>query len=129
MSSKTPPNYKRIEMPDQTPVSIPSGFRRPPTLQEQIRSLIRHEGYQQAVNSGIVESIDEADDFDVDDEEFPSSKWEYEADEADFRALARAESQAAAIEQKRAAQRSKSKKATKVAPKSPDAPEADTDEE
>ena len=46
------------EILDNTPVAIPAGYRKPPTLQKQIRTLLRHERYQQAVESGEIESIE-----------------------------------------------------------------------
>lgn len=74
------------EIPDSTPIAIPAGFRKPPTLQEQIRSLVRHESYQRLVDSGEIESFDEADDLDIDpsDGDF-TTPWENDADEHDTR--------------------------------------------
>lgn len=99
MSSK---DTKRYETLDNTPMAIPVGFKRPPSLQEQIRGLIRHERYQQLVNDGSIESLEEADDFDIDDDGDPPSRWEHEADETDFRQLIRQEEK---NEQRRAARK------------------------
>jgi len=70
------------ELLDQTPVAIPVGFKKPESLQDQIRRLIRMEQYQALVNSGEAESLEESDDFDI-DEDMPdfSSPWELQADE------------------------------------------------
>lgn len=119
------------EIPDPTPVAIPSGFRRPPTLQEQIRALVRHERYIAGVNNGEIESIEEADDFDVDDEEFPASRWEFEADEQDLRALVRHETNRVKREEKlreAAEQRKPKKKVSAKAKEESPAPVADDEE-
>ena len=67
------------EVSDPTPVEIPVNFRRPETLQEQIRRLIRTEMSAQALNEGK-ETFDEADDFDIEPDE-PRSKWELDDDQ------------------------------------------------
>lgn len=65
------------EIPDPQPISIPSGFKRPETLQEQIRRLIRSEELENIANQHDVDTFEEAEDFDVDDETFdPSSPYE-----------------------------------------------------
>lgn len=56
------------EIPDPTPIEVPLKFQRPPTLQEQIRQMIRSESLR-ATLSEEAESFEEADDFDIDDEE------------------------------------------------------------
>lgn len=73
------------EVGDPKPVATPAGFRRPPTLQEQIRSLVRHENYQKLVDSGEIESFEDADDFDVDDDVPMLTPYENSADEQDLR--------------------------------------------
>lgn len=65
----------RFESLDDTPVSVPVKFNRPPSLHEQIKSLIRREVSQTAVNSGM-ESFEEADDFEVGDDYDPQSPYE-----------------------------------------------------
>lgn len=67
------------EVSDPTPVEIPVNFRRPETLQEQIRRLIRTEMSVQALNEGK-ETFDEADDFDIEPDE-PRSQWELDDDQ------------------------------------------------
>lgn len=54
------------EIPDQTPVEIPIGFKRPLTLQEEIQRAIRGEMSRQAAAEGM-ESFEEANDFDTED--------------------------------------------------------------
>lgn len=56
------------EVPDPTPVAWPAGVRRPETLTEQIRRLVRLEVSQVAAAQGM-ETFEEADDFDVDDDD------------------------------------------------------------
>lgn len=68
------------EVPDQTPVNIPLKFRAPPTLQEQIRAMVRGELSQVAAQQGH-ETFEEADDFDVDDDYDPRSPWELDFDQ------------------------------------------------
>lgn len=56
------------EIPDPRPMSLPSGWDRPLSLSEQIKRMVRVELSRQAVDDGQ-ESFEEADDFDVEDEE------------------------------------------------------------
>lgn len=65
---------------DPTPTSIPAGFRRPPSLIEQMRSMIRNEFSEAAAQAGR-ESFEEANDFDLPDEpDDPTTPWEIAAD-------------------------------------------------
>lgn len=63
------------EIPDPTPVTIPSGFRRPPTLQEQVQRLVRGELSRRAAEQGF-ETFEDADDFDVEGDEDPHTPFE-----------------------------------------------------
>lgn len=65
----------RHEYPDPTPVEMPLGFKRPPTLQEEIQRLIRVQMSQAAQDSGM-ETFEEADDFEVDEDPDPLSPYE-----------------------------------------------------
>lgn len=56
------------EIPDPTPMAWPAGVRRPETLTEQIRRLVRLEVSQAAAAQGM-ETFEESDDFDVDDDD------------------------------------------------------------
>lgn len=56
------------EIPDQTPIEIPTHLRRPLTLQEEIKRFIRIEASLAAQNDGL-ESFEEADDFEIDEME------------------------------------------------------------
>lgn len=69
------------EIPDPTPVEIPVGFHRPPSLREQFARFMREELSARAVDAGM-ESFEEADDFDVpDDPPDPASPWELNFDQ------------------------------------------------
>lgn len=56
------------EIPDQTPVEMPIGYRRPLTMEERMQKYIREEMSRRAADDGM-ESFEEADDFDVEDED------------------------------------------------------------
>lgn len=69
-------NDRGHEVPDPTPVEWPAGVRRPETLTEQIQRLVRVQMSQFAEEQGL-ETFEEADDFDIDDEEgAPFSPYE-----------------------------------------------------
>lgn len=57
----------RYEYPDPTPVEMPLGHQTPPTLAEQIKSMIRYE-MSEAMDDDGYETWEEADDFDVDED-------------------------------------------------------------
>lgn len=56
------------EIPDQTPVEVPLSFKKPLTLAEEVRRMVRNELSQVAENQGA-ETFEEADDFDVEDDD------------------------------------------------------------
>jgi len=64
------------EVPDPKPLEIPVGFKRPETLQEQIRRLVHSEHFQRDREAAGEETFEEADDFDVDDDFDPSTPYE-----------------------------------------------------
>lgn len=73
-----PHNEKGEEILDPTPVAMPVGFHRPPSLAEQVRRLVRTEFSRQAAALGE-ETFEEADDFDCGDD--PELKSKYELDD------------------------------------------------
>lgn len=74
---------KGRENPDPTPIALPIGVRRPPTLQEQIARLVRDETFRAALERHELESLEEADDFDIDDDTFdPTTPYETDFDMA-----------------------------------------------
>lgn len=68
------------EVLDATPVAMPVGWSRPPSLQDQVRRFVRQELSRQAAEAGM-ETFEEADDFDVGDDFEPSSPWELTFDQ------------------------------------------------
>lgn len=65
----------RHEYPDPTPVEMPLGFKRPPTLQEEIQRIVRIQLSQQAQAEGF-ETFEEANDFEMDEDPDPLSPYE-----------------------------------------------------
>lgn len=63
------------ELPDPTPVSVPSGWARPPSIQDLMRQFIRQEFSRQALQDEQ-ETFEEADDFEVDEDPDPLSQYE-----------------------------------------------------
>lgn len=63
------------ENPSPERLSMPSGFERPLTLQEQVQRLVRSSLSRYAEMQGF-ESFDEADDFDIEDEIEPHTPYE-----------------------------------------------------
>lgn len=63
------------EVPDNTPVAVPAGFKHPESLHDQIRRLIQVEKLN--IDGEEMESFEEAEDFDIEDESFdPHSPYE-----------------------------------------------------
>lgn len=63
------------ELPDQRPVEWPANIKRPLSLQEEIQRFVRVEMAQRAADYGF-ETFEEADDFNVEDEEDFVSPYE-----------------------------------------------------
>lgn len=63
------------EKPDDTPVAPPIGYKKQPSMVENIRAMVQRELSLAAQNAGA-ESFEEADDFDVGDDYDPSSPYE-----------------------------------------------------
>lgn len=62
---------------DPTPVSIPLRFQRAHNLNEVVRQMVRSEELRRLADMAGHETFDEADDFNIDDEEMdPSSPYE-----------------------------------------------------
>lgn len=74
----------RREELDATPVEWPLHLKRPPTLAEEIQRLVKMEVSRVAEEAGL-ESFEEADDFDLDDEDgVPTSPHELNDLQADM---------------------------------------------
>ena len=66
----TQPRYdeNNREIMDQTPVAMPVGFEKPESLQSMIKRMVKNEKAMEE-EFGQVETMEEADDFDVDESE------------------------------------------------------------
>lgn len=64
------------ELLDGTPMAPPIGYRKQPSLSDQIRAMVRSEKLRLEVESAGAESFEEADDFDVGDDYDPRSPYE-----------------------------------------------------
>jgi len=71
------------EVMDSTPMAVPIGMKRPESLVDQMRSMIRRELSEAAAQHGR-ETFEEANDFEVDDDpDDPTTPWEHAADADD----------------------------------------------
>lgn len=70
-------NERGHEVPDQTPVEVPTGLRRPPSIHEEIKRFIRSELSRQA-QANEMETFEEADDFEIDDSEIDDLPTPYQ---------------------------------------------------
>lgn len=73
-------NERGHEVPDATPVAMPVGFRKPESLQDQIQRLVRNELSARAASQGM-ETFEEADDFDVGDDDGDNFRSKHELDD------------------------------------------------
>lgn len=64
------------ELLDPTPMAPPVGYKRQPSLSEQIREMVRSERLAADLDGLGFETLEEADDFDVGDDFDPSSPYE-----------------------------------------------------
>lgn len=65
------------ELPDPTPLEVPLGVKRPASLQEQIQAMIRSAVSSAAERNGH-ETFEEANDFEIDDDDFTDQMTEHE---------------------------------------------------
>lgn len=68
------------EIPDPTPMEPPLGYKRSPSLAEQIRTMVRSEQLALAAEAAGAETFEEADDFNIGDDYDPQSPYENEFD-------------------------------------------------
>lgn len=70
------------EVPDPIPLEPPVGYFRQPSLAEQIREMVRSEKLRLEAEAAGYESFEEADDFDVEDDDSfdPSTPYENDFD-------------------------------------------------
>lgn len=72
-------NKDGTEKPDPESLTAPVGLRKPETIQEQIRRMVRTEASLYASEQGQ-ETFEEADDFDIGDDYDPTSPYEMNFD-------------------------------------------------
>lgn len=70
---------RRREKPDPVPIQPPVGYKKQPSLHEQIRDMIKSEQLARDLAAQGIETFDEADDFDIPDDPIDPST-PYEAD-------------------------------------------------
>lgn len=66
------------EIPDPVPMAPPIGYIKQPSMVEHIRNMVRSEQLRMAAEEAGAESFEEADDFDVGEDELPGTPWEAE---------------------------------------------------
>lgn len=76
-------NAKAEEHPDPTPMAPPIGYKRQPSLFDQVRDMVRNAQLQNDLAAQGVETMEEADDFDVGDDYDPRSPFEVDFDPGD----------------------------------------------
>lgn len=69
-------NERGEEIPDPTKPEVPLGFKRPESLAEQVKRLVRSEQMRMLARQSGHETFDEADDFEVGDDFDPRSPYE-----------------------------------------------------
>lgn len=78
------------EIPNSTPMEPPIGYKKQPSIFDQVRALVRSDQLKKEAMDAGMETFEEADDFDLDEDEDPHSKYENDFDpipENDRRAL------------------------------------------
>lgn len=64
------------EIIDDTPIEVPLKIQKPPSIQEMVKMYIRMDELSQDALRQELETFEEADDFDVDDDDMPLSGYE-----------------------------------------------------
>lgn len=62
------PVKARYEISDPTPIAPPLGFKRTPSLAEQIRDMVRSQALADAAERSGMETFEESEDFDIPDD-------------------------------------------------------------
>lgn len=73
-------NSKGQEVVDKRPVAIPANCKKPESLADKVRRLVKHEASVLAESRGG-ETFEEADDFDVGDDFDPTTPYEMDFDQ------------------------------------------------
>lgn len=84
------------EVPDPTPMAPPLGYKRQPSMHELIKDMVRSERLRQEAEAQGHESFEDADDFDVDDDD--EIKTPYEVHETESVSELRARMSAASAD-------------------------------
>lgn len=66
----------RKEVPDQTPVELPIGYKAPETLEQLMVRMIRNAEFNRIREAAGAETFEEADDFDVEEENDGLSQYQ-----------------------------------------------------
>lgn len=64
------------EVPDPTPLAIPVGAKKPESLEERIRRLVRSERFGNAMSEQGFETFEESEDFDIEDDPVTNTPYE-----------------------------------------------------
>jgi len=93
------PDDSGLEYVDSTPVEVPLGFRRPLTLQEQIRQYLRQEIGLARLGIDSSESFEESLDFDDGEEPLTAAEQQFVQEDSLVRAAREAASARASAQQ------------------------------
>ena len=127
-NSKNRPYKNGKFYPDPTPVELPVGYERQPSMMDLIRAEIHRAGLDAAKEGW--ESLEEANDFDVEEDNFLTSPYEFSEDENEVPELvlkSREEEAAKEAEKEKAPNPSGSEGAKDDVSSSAQAPEAQND--
>jgi len=103
-------NDKNEEIPDNTPVELPIGYKKPESLQEMIARMVNVHS-QLAEREGR-ESFEEADDFDVEEDVDPISRYQLDPMQEEY--IAPREEQKGEVSEKRDTELTKGREAETV---------------
>lgn len=73
-------NSSGQEIPDPTPIAPPLGYKRQPSIFEQMRQMVLSDRLAAEAAAAGAETFEEADDFEVGDDVDPRSGWENDYD-------------------------------------------------
>lgn len=68
------------EIPDPMPMAPPVGYKKPPSMVELVRDMVRSERLRQEAEAAEQETFEESEDFDIGDDYDPHSPWENDFD-------------------------------------------------
>lgn len=91
------------ELLDPTPMAPPVGYKRQPSLAEQIREMVRSERLAADLEAAGYETFDEAEDFEIGDDYDPTSPYEQHFDPTPVAELRRRRDQDVADQAKKGA--------------------------